>query len=47
MGVCLCQFYLNMKVVGTFLFSELGKGMTGCYGECCFGMMYGEWYGGL
>ena len=19
--------------------------MTGCYGECCFGMMYVEWYG--
>ena len=25
--------------------SELGQGMTGCSGECCFGVMYCEWYG--
>ena len=25
--------------------SELGKGTTGCSGECCFGVMYCEWYG--
>ena len=24
---------------------ELGQGMTGCSGECCFGVIYGEWYG--
>ena len=25
--------------------SELGQGTTGCSGECCFGVMYCEWYG--
>ena len=29
----------------TFICSELGQGTTGCSGECCFGMMHGEWYG--
>ena len=29
----------------TFVCSELGQGTTGCSGECCFGVMYGEWYG--
>ena len=28
----------------TFVCSDLGQGMTGCSGECCFGVMYGEWY---
>ena len=30
---------------GTFVSSELGQGTTGWLGECCFGVMYGEWYG--
>ena len=25
--------------------SELGQSTTGCYGKCCFGVMYCEWYG--
>ena len=25
--------------------SELGPGTMGCLGECCFGVMYCEWYG--
>ena len=25
--------------------SDLGQATTGCSGECCFGVMYGEWYG--
>ena len=29
----------------TFVWSELGQGMTGCSGKCCFGVMYCEWYG--
>ena len=29
----------------TFACSELGQGTTGCLGECCFGVMYCEWYG--
>ena len=24
---------------------ELGQGTLGCLGECCFGVMYCEWYG--
>ena len=31
--------------MGTFVCSELGQGMTGCSGECCFRVMYCEWYG--
>ena len=27
------------------LFSELGHGTTGCLVECCFGVIYCEWYG--
>ena len=23
----------------------MGQSTTGCSGECCFGVMYGEWYG--
>ena len=23
----------------------MGQGTTGCSGECCFGVMYCEWYG--
>ena len=29
----------------TFVCSELGQGTTGCSGECCFRVMYCEWYG--
>ena len=29
----------------TYVCSELGQGTTGCSGECCFGVMYWEWYG--
>ena len=29
---------------GHLFFSELGYDTTGCSGECCFGMMYSEWY---
>ena len=29
----------------TFVCSELGQGMIGWSGECCFGVMYCEWYG--
>ena len=25
--------------------SDLGQGTTGCSWECCFGVMYYEWYG--
>ena len=45
MGVCLRRFCLNSSVVGDIICSELGQGMTGCSGECCFGVMDGEWYG--
>ena len=45
MGVCLPRFCLNISVVGTFICYDLGQGTTGCYGECCFRVMYGEWYG--
>ena len=45
MGVCLRRFCLNIKVVWTFVCSELRQGTTGCSGECCFGVIYGEWYG--
>ena len=31
--------------MGTFVCSELGQSTTGCSGECCFRVMYGEWYG--
>ena len=27
-----------------FVCPELGQGTTGCSGECCFGVMYCEWY---
>ena len=29
----------------TFICSELGDGTTGCFRECCFGVMYVEYYG--
>ena len=29
----------------TFICSKFGYGTTGCSGECCFGVMYVEWYG--
>ena len=45
LGVCLRRFCFNMSVVGDIVCSELGRGTTGCYGEWCFGVMYGEWYG--
>ena len=32
--------------MGTFVCSELVQGTTGSSGECCIGVMYGEWYGG-
>ena len=31
--------------MGTFVCSELAQGTTCCSGECCFGVMYCEWYG--
>ena len=31
--------------IGTTVCSEVGLGTTGCSGECCFGIMYCEWYG--
>ena len=31
--------------MGTFVCSDVGQGTTGCLGECCFGVMYCEWYG--
>ena len=31
--------------MGTFVCSDVRQGMTCCSGECCFGLMYGEWYG--
>ena len=34
-----------MSVVWDIVCSKLGHGMTGCSGECCFGVMYCEWYG--
>ena len=33
------------RSMGTFVCSEVGQGTTGCSGECCFEVMYGEWYG--
>ena len=33
------------ELVMTFVCSELGQGTTGCSGECCFGVMHGEWHG--
>ena len=47
MGVCLRRFCLNISVIGDILFcSEFGQGTTGwLWGECCFAVMYGEWYG--
>ena len=45
MGVCHRGFCLNMKVVWDIVCSDLGQGTTSCTGECCFGVMYGEWYG--
>ena len=32
-----------MSVVGDI--SEFGQSTTGCSEECCFGVMYCEWYG--
>ena len=40
MGVCRRRVCLSMSVV--YL---LGQGTAGCYGKCCFGLMYCEWYG--
>ena len=34
-----------MSVAGDICVSELGQATTGGSGECCFGVMYGEWYG--
>ena len=45
MGVCIRRFCLNISVVGDIVCSELGQGATGFSGECCFGVMYGEWSG--
>ena len=45
MGVCLRRFYLYMNEVWAIVCSELGQCTTGCTGECCFKVMYGEWYG--
>ena len=44
-GFCLRRFRLCMSVVWTFVCCELGQGTPGCSGECCFGVMYREWYG--
>ena len=33
------------RSMGTFVCSELVQGTTGLSGECCFGVMYCEWYG--
>ena len=29
---------------GTFVCYEFSQGTTACSGECCFGVMYCEWY---
>ena len=34
-----------MSVVGDIVCSEFGQGTTGSLGECCFGVIYCEWYG--
>ena len=34
-----------MSIVGDIVCSELGQGTMGCSGECCFGVIYDEWYG--
>ena len=44
MGVCLRRYYLNIRIVGELVCSELGQGTTGCSVDCCLGVMYGEWY---
>ena len=36
---------LNMKVVGDICLLRVGHVTTCCSGECCFGVMYVEWYG--
>ena len=38
-------FNTYMSVVGDIVCSELGQGTAVCSGECCFGVMYCEWYG--
>ena len=39
------SIFISMSVVWDIVCSELDQGMTGCPGECCFGVMYCEWYG--
>ena len=34
-----------MSLVWDIVCSGLGQGMTGCSGQCCFGVMYCEWNG--
>ena len=34
-----------MSVVGDIYLSGLVQGTTFCSGECCFGVVYCEWYG--
>ena len=46
MDVCLRRFCLNINVVWTIVCSEVFRRATGCSGECCFGMIYVEFYGG-
>ena len=46
MGVLSSSILFNYECsMGTFVCSELGQGTTGYSVECCFGVMYGEWYG--
>ena len=40
------QTYKDLVVAGGVQHPSLCQGMTGCSGEyCCFGVIYGEWYG--
>ena len=34
-----------MSVVGDIVCFELDQGKTDCLEECCFGVMYCQWYG--
>ena len=45
MGVWLLRFYLNMSVAGDICLFWVGPWYVGVIGECCFGVMYCEWYG--
>ena len=44
-GVYLRRLCLSMKVGWAYACSESGHGTASCSSECCYRVMYGEWYG--